>query len=80
MSTTPTTPAPSATKTAAVKAKSARSAPIQVPRISKQEFARRRRDLMAQLEPNSIAIVPAALEKIRNRDTDYPFRQDSYFY
>ena len=80
MSTTPTTPAHSATKSAAAKAKPARPAPIQVPRISKQEFARRRRDLMAQLEPNSIAIVPAALEKIRNRDTDYPFRQDSDFF
>jgi Xaa-Pro aminopeptidase len=49
-------------------------------KISKQEFARRRKNLMAQLEPNSIAIVPAASEKIRNRDTDYPFRQDSDFY
>ncbi|MFA7555530.1 MAG: Xaa-Pro aminopeptidase [Spongiibacteraceae bacterium] len=49
-------------------------------KISKQEFARRRKNLMAQLEPNSIAIVPAAREKIRNRDADYPFRQDSDFY
>jgi Xaa-Pro aminopeptidase len=49
-------------------------------KISKQEFARRRKNLMAQLEPNSIAIVPAATEKIRNRDADYPFRQDSDFY
>jgi Xaa-Pro aminopeptidase len=48
--------------------------------ISQQEFARRRRDLMAQMEPNSIAIVPAAREKIRNRDVEYPFRQDSDFY
>jgi Xaa-Pro aminopeptidase len=49
-------------------------------KISKQEFTRRRRDLMAQMEPDSIAIVPAAREKIRNRDTDYPFRQDSDFF
>jgi Xaa-Pro aminopeptidase len=49
-------------------------------KISNQEFARRRRDLMAQMEPNSIAIVPAALEKIRNRDVEFPFRQDSDFY
>src|SRR5262245_61092767 len=50
------------------------------PKISKSEFARRRRDLMAQMEPNSIAIIPSASEKIRNRDADYPFRQDSDFY
>jgi len=49
-------------------------------KISKQEFARRRRDLMAQMEPDSIAILPSAQEKIRNRDADYPFRQDSDFY
>lgn len=49
-------------------------------KISNQEFARRRRDLMAQMEPDSIAIVPAALEKIRNRDVEFPFRQDSDFY
>jgi Xaa-Pro aminopeptidase len=49
-------------------------------KISKQEFARRRKNLMAQLEPDSIAIVPAAREAIRNRDCDYPFRQDSDFY
>lgn len=49
-------------------------------KISNQEFARRRRDLMAQMEPDSIAIVPSALEKIRNRDVEFPFRQDSDFY
>ncbi len=49
-------------------------------KISNQEFARRRRDLMAQMEPDSIAIVPAAIEKIRNRDVEFQFRQDSDFY
>ena len=49
-------------------------------KISKQEFARRRKSLMAQMEPDSIAIVPAARETTRNRDVDYPFRQDSDFY
>lgn len=34
---------------------------------------------MGMLEPNSIAILPAGEEKIRSRDTDYPFRQDSDF-
>ena len=45
--------------------------------ISKAEYARRRKQLMAQMEPNSIAILPAAKEKIRSRDTDYHYRQDS---
>jgi Xaa-Pro aminopeptidase len=49
-------------------------------KISKQEFARRRKNLMAHMEPDSIAIVPAAREKSRNRDVEYPFRQDSDFY
>ncbi len=48
-------------------------------RIALTEFARRRKELMAQMEPNSIAIVPAAPERIRSRDTDYHYRQDSDF-
>ncbi|MBU3068434.1 Xaa-Pro aminopeptidase [Aestuariicella sp. G3-2] len=48
--------------------------------ISRQEFARRRKQLMAMMEPNSIAILPAAPEKVRSRDTEYNFRQDSDFY
>lgn len=48
-------------------------------RISKTEFARRRKQLMAQMEPNSIAIVPAAPERSRSRDTEYHYRQDSDF-
>lgn len=49
-------------------------------KISKQEFARRRKSFMAAMEPNSIAIVPSSQETIRNRDCEYPFRQDSDFY
>ncbi len=49
-------------------------------RISKQEFARRRKKLMAQMEPNSIAIVASAPERHRSRDTEYPYRPDSDFY
>jgi len=47
--------------------------------ISKTEYARRRRNLMGLMEPNSIAIIPAAREQVRSRDTHYPFRQDSDF-
>ena len=48
--------------------------------ITKKEFARRRQALMAMMESNSIAILPAAKEQTRSRDTAYPFRQDSDFY
>jgi Xaa-Pro aminopeptidase len=48
-------------------------------RISKTEFARRRKQLMEHMEPNSIAIVPAAPERTRSRDTEYHYRQDSDF-
>ncbi|MFN2328253.1 MAG: Xaa-Pro aminopeptidase [Chromatocurvus sp.] len=47
--------------------------------ISKTEYARRRRNLMALMEPNSIAIIPSANEQTRSRDTEFPFRQDSDF-
>ena len=45
-----------------------------------EPFVRRRTQLLAKLGANSIAIIPAAAEKIRSRDTEYHFRQDSYFY
>ena len=48
--------------------------------IARQEFARRRRNLMAHMEENSIAILSAAPERTRNRDVEYPYRQDSDFW
>lgn len=48
--------------------------------IAKKTFAKRRQDLMDVMAENSIAIVPSAHEIIRNRDVEYPFRQDSDFY
>jgi len=45
-----------------------------------KERARRRKQLMRQMGPDSIAIVPASTVKVRNRDTEYSFRQDSDFY
>ena len=48
-------------------------------RIPKAEYARRRKALMAQMEPNSIAILPAAPVYIRNRDVEHVYRQDSDF-
>jgi Xaa-Pro aminopeptidase len=48
--------------------------------ITAQEFVRRRRDLMATMSKNSIAILTAAPERVRSRDTYFPYRQDSNFF
>jgi Xaa-Pro aminopeptidase len=48
--------------------------------IKRQEFAKRRQELMVLMEPDSIAIIPSAPHLIRNRDAEYAFRQDSDFY
>jgi Xaa-Pro aminopeptidase len=48
--------------------------------ISSNEFARRRKELMAMIGKDAIAIVPAAPERTRSRDTLYPYRQDSDFH
>jgi len=47
--------------------------------IPKAEYARRRKALMTQMVPNSIAILPAAAVAIRNRDVEHVYRQDSDF-
>ena len=43
-------------------------------------YAQRRAQLAAQLGPDGIAIVPTAPEQQRNRDSDFLYRHDSYFY
>jgi Xaa-Pro aminopeptidase len=48
--------------------------------IKREEFAARRAKLMHQMGDNSVAIIPAGHELIRNGDVTYPFRQDSDFY
>ncbi len=48
--------------------------------ISSSEYALRRRRLMNEMEPGSIAVIPGATLQRRNRDIFYPFRQDSDFY
>ncbi len=44
--------------------------------ITNKEYAARRKELMAIMHPNSIAILCAAPEKIRSRDTHYPYKQN----
>ena len=48
--------------------------------MNQKEFAKRRRQLARMMESDSIAIVPASSPKLRNGDSDYPYRQDSDFY
>jgi len=47
--------------------------------ITVKEYAARRRDLMSMMAPNSIAIITGAGEKVRSRDTHYPFKQATSF-
>jgi Xaa-Pro aminopeptidase len=43
-------------------------------------FSRRRKALAAHIGARGLAIVPTAPEQQRNRDSDFQFRPDSYFY
>ncbi|MEN9383346.1 MAG: hypothetical protein RL323_489 [Pseudomonadota bacterium] len=43
-------------------------------------YAERRARLAAQLGEGGVAIIPTAPERTRNRDSDYLFRFDSYFF
>ena len=47
--------------------------------FSIHEFTTRREKLLASMG-EGIAIVPTAAEALRNRDSHYPYRFDSYFY
>ncbi len=49
------------------------------PTIPASEFAKRRKQLLTALGDNAIAIIQASKVVIRNRDADFPFRQDSDF-
>ena len=48
--------------------------------MARDEFARRRRQLMRLMGRDSIAVLPAAPVKHRNSDVEYPYRQDSDFH
>ena len=48
--------------------------------IGREEFARRRRQLMKLMGRDAIAIVPAAPVRHRNSDVEYAYRQDSDFH
>ncbi|MFU8896066.1 MAG: Xaa-Pro aminopeptidase [Gammaproteobacteria bacterium] len=48
--------------------------------MNKKEFARRRRQLMRMIGKGGIAILPAAPTRVRSRDIDHAYRQDSDFH
>jgi Xaa-Pro aminopeptidase len=48
--------------------------------IDFREMKRRRKELMAHMEPNSIALLASASPKTRNNDAEYQYRQSSDFY
>jgi Xaa-Pro aminopeptidase len=47
-----------------------------------KSYAARRAKLIAQMQAKGggVAVIPTAPEVMRNRDADYPYRHDSYFY
>ena len=45
-----------------------------------REMKLRRKELMAQMEPNSIALLASAPPHMRNNDAEYLYRQNSDFY
>jgi len=47
---------------------------------ARRERARRRKNLMNAIGKDSIAIIPSAPIKMRSKDTDYKYRQDSDFF
>ena len=48
--------------------------------MKQSEFSKRRKQLMQQVGRGNIAIIASAPTLIRNRDVNFPFRQDSDFY
>lgn len=48
--------------------------------LPKEEFWERRTRVFAQMQPNSALLIFSEIEKCRNNDCTYPFRQDSYFW
>ena len=41
-----------------------------------KEYISRRQELMSMMHKNSIAVISSAPEKVRSRDTNYPYKQN----
>jgi len=48
--------------------------------MTPSDYRARRAELARRIGPNGIAVLPTAPEQQRNRDSDFLFRHDSYFY
>ncbi|MGR9044796.1 MAG: Xaa-Pro aminopeptidase [Gammaproteobacteria bacterium] len=48
--------------------------------MKQTEFKKRRKHLMQQIGKGNIGLIASASTRTRNRDVEYPFRQDSDFY
>jgi len=48
--------------------------------LKQSEFKKRRKALMQQIGLGNIALIASASNQTRNRDVEFPFRQDSDFY
>ncbi|MCW8091580.1 Xaa-Pro aminopeptidase [Alteromonas sp. ASW11-130] len=48
--------------------------------ITQQEFTSRQDRLLAQCPPDSVCVIPSSTLVTRSRDTEYKFRQNSYFW
>ncbi len=58
----------------------AKPVPKRARAIPRDEFARRRRQLMKLMGRDAIAVIAAAPVRIRNNDVEYAYRQDSDFF
>ena len=50
------------------------------PTIAASDYRRRRTNLLGLMSEGSIAVLPAAPARTRNRDSEYAYRQDSDFF
>jgi Xaa-Pro aminopeptidase len=48
--------------------------------MNNSTYSQRRARVAAQIGADGIAIIPTSLERPRNRDSDFLYRHDSYFY
>jgi len=48
--------------------------------VATLDFSQNRHTLLQNMVMDSVAIIPAASLKVRNRDAEFPFRQDSDFF
>lgn len=48
--------------------------------MKQTEFKRRRKQIMQQIGKGNLGLIASAPNQTRNRDVDYPYRQDSDFY